>query len=556
MHAWFDVSAGVAGDMLLGSLLDAGADPDGVQAAIDAVAPGSVRLESEPVVRGGQRGVKARVRVLVEDPPHRRWATIRTTLNDAALAEQTRAWALAAFARLADAEARAHGIDAEDVHFHEVGALDSIADVVGTCEALRGLGVTSVSASPVRLGAGRVRAAHGDIPVPVPAVAELAVGWQVYATPERDAAHGHGHGAHEHDHDQEPHNHDSHAHEHGPHEHDLHEHNHGSHEHGPHEDDHGAHVHDHNHDTQEHDHGAHAHDHAHAHGAHEHDHDHGAHEHDHDHAVHDHGHGPHVHGDHHDTPAVVTTAGSVGELATPTGLAVIRALAQRCEPLPALTVRAVGVGAGGKDFAGWPNVVRVLLGERPDGSDPAAPGAEVDRGRAEADDVPATTLVELRANVDDLDGRLWPGVLQACLDAGAADAWLVPIVMKKGRPAHTVHALVDAAHHDAVVEVILTRTSTLGVRGDEVRRSVLERGWSDVAIGDATVRIKVGHRDGRIVHATPEFSSVQALGAALGIDESDALQRATGALAAAGLLPGRPYPSATRLTAPEGGAHP
>lgn len=468
MHAWFDVSAGVAGDMLLGSLLDAGADPDGVQAAIDAVAPGSVRLESEPVVRGGQRGVKARVRVLVEDPPHRRWATIRATLKDAALAEQTRAWALAAFARLADAEARAHGIDAEDVHFHEVGALDSIADVVGTCEALRGLGVTSVSASPVRLGAGRVRAAHGDIPVPVPAVAELAVGWQVYATPEGDAAHGH-----------------------------------GSHQHS-----------------------------------------------------HDHGHDPHVYGDHHDTPAVVTTAGSVGELATPTGLAMIRALSQRCEPLPALTVRAVGVGAGGKDFAGWPNVVRVLLGERPDAGDPAAPGAGVDRGAAEPEDVPATALVELRANVDDLDGRLWPGVLQACLDAGAADAWLVPIVMKKGRPAHTVHALVDAAHRDAVVEVILARTSTLGVRGDEVRRTVLERGWSDVAIGDATVRIKVGHRDGRVVHATPEFSSVQALGAALGIDESDALQRATGALAAAGLLPGRPYPSATRLTAPEGGAHP
>lgn len=457
MHAWFDISAGVAGDMLLGALLDAGADATAVQTAIDAIAPGSVRLESELVTRGGQRGVKARVRVLVPDPPHRRWASIQTTLRSAELAEQTRAWALAAFARLADAEARAHGIDAEDVHFHEVGALDSIADVVGTCEALRTLEVSSVSASPVRLGAGRVRAAHGDIPVPVPAVAELAIGWQVYATPERDAAHDHEH---------------AHGREHVP-----------AHDHGP-----------------------------------SHDHDHGR--------AYDHGHAPHPHDTHHDAPAVVTTAGSVGELATPTGLALIRALASTCEPLPSLTVSAVGVGAGGKDVAGWPNVVRVVVGEPVGG------------------DRPATELVELRANIDDLDPRLWPGVLDACLDAGAVDAWLVPIVMKKGRPAHTLHALADAEHRAGVVETILTRTSTLGVREDSVHRTVVDRSWVNVPIEGSSVAIKVGHRSGRVVQATPEFSSVVALAATLRITESEALQRATGALASAGLLPGRSFPAA------------
>lgn len=432
MHAWFDISAGVAGDMLLGSLLDVGADELAVQAAIDAVAPGSVRLDSEQVTRAGQRAVQARVQVLVEDPPHRQWASIRATLTGAELADQTRAWALAAFGRLAEAEARAHGIDPEAVHFHEVGALDSIADVVGTCEALRTLGVTGVSASPVRLGAGRVRAAHGDLPVPVPAVAELAIGWQVYATPEADARH------------------------------------------------------------QRHSHEQHGHSHA------------------------------HDHGNHHDTPAAVTTPGSVGELATPTGLAVIRALAQRCEPLPRLTVTAVGVGAGGRDFAGWPNVVRVLLG----------------RTDAPSPDRPATESVELRANVDDMDGRLWPSVLRACLDAGAVDAWLVPVIMKKGRPGHTVHALADAAHRDAVTEAILRHTSTLGVRGNDVDRTVLDRDWVDVAVGPGSVRVKVGHRGGRIVHATPEFSAVAAFAASQGITESEAMQRAVGALAAAGLLPG------------------
>lgn len=438
MHAWFDISAGVAGDMLLGALLDAGADAAGVQSAIDAVAPGSVRLEADTVTRGGQRATKARVRVLVDDPPHRSWRTIRDTLATAAIDDATRRWAHATFERLAAAEARAHGLDPDAVHFHEVGALDSIADVVGSCEALRLLGVASVSASPVRLGSGRVRAAHGDIPVPVPAVAELVLGWQVYATPEQDAA-GHAH----------------------------------------------AHAH---------------HDHAH--------HDPVHHEHDH-------------HGHTHDTPAAVTTHGSVGELATPTGLALVRALATACEPLPALTVAAVGVGAGGKDFAGWPNIVRVVLGER-----------------ASPRDDPATELVELRANVDDMDPRLWPGVLDALLRAGAVDAWLVPIQMKKGRPAFTVHALTAAAHRDGVVDVLLTHTSTLGVRESPVTRTVLDRAWRDVTVDGVAVSVKVGVRDGVVLHATPEFDSLAAAASELGVPQAVLAQRVAHAVAEAGLVAG------------------
>ena len=436
MHAWFDISAGVAGDMLLGSLLDAGADAAGVQSAIDAVAPGSVRLESEIVTRGGQRGTKTRVRVLVDDPPHRSWRSIRETLASAPIDDATRRWAHATFERLATAEARAHGIDADDVHFHEVGALDSIADVVGVCEALRLLGVTSVSASPVRLGAGRVRAAHGDIPVPVPAVAELVLGWQVYATPEQEAgAHGHARDPVHHDH--------GHTH------------------HGDHPD----------------------------------------------------------HGHSHDTPAAVTTRGSVGELATPTGLALVRALAGICEPLPALTVAAVGVGAGGKDFAGWPNVVRVVLGE-------------ISAKR------PASALVELRANIDDMDPRLWPGVLDALLRAGAADAWLVPIQMKKGRPAFTVHALADTVQHDAVVDVLLTHTSTLGVRESPVTRTVLDRVWRDVTVDGVAVSVKVGVRDGVVLHATPEFDSLAAAASELRLPQAVLAQRVAHAVVEAGLVAG------------------
>ncbi len=500
VHAWFDVSAGVAGDMLLGSLLDAGADAAAVQAAVEAVVPGSVRLDTEVVTRAGQRATKARVRVLADDPPHRTWRTIQAMLADAELADATRAWAQASFRRLAEAEGATHGIDPDEVHFHEVGALDSIADVVGTCEALRLLGVTSVSASPVALGSGRVRAAHGDIPVPVPAVARLAVGWRTVTPTASDHGHSHPH----------PHHHDrDHQHEHGHDDEHSHTHPHG---------------HSHGHDDLPHDHdGPHA-------RSHESPPERGrSHEQDHVHG--------HSHDQAHDRPATILTPGELGELATPTGLAVIRALASACEALPPMLVTGVGVGAGGRDTPGRPNVVRVILGET----------------QASADaDVPPTSLVELMANVDDLDPRLWPGVLTACLDAGAADAWLVPIQMKKGRPAFTLHALAAPAVRDAVADAILTHTSSLGVRQVAVERTVLDRHWLDVDVLGHVVPVKVGSRSGTVVNAAVEFDAAAALASELGVPTADVVQRATAAAVTAGLsagaeLPPQARPSRSRL---------
>lgn len=473
LHAWFDVSAGVAGDMLLGALLDAGAPVAGVQEALEALVPGSVRLETETVTRGGQRATKARVRVLVDDPPHRTWASVRAALQAAPLAATTREAALAAFGRLADAEARAHGIDPDEVHFHEVGALDSIADVVGVCEALRLLGVQAVSASPVAVGAGRVRTAHGDLPVPVPAVAELVRGWRTTAV-AGVAAPGH----HPHDH----------AHPH----------------------------HDHSHHDHPHDHAHHHHDHS----QHDHPHEHTHHHHDHEH--HDH---PHP-GQAHDAPAVVTTPGEVGELATPTGLALVRALASRCEGLPGLTVTEVGIGAGGRDFASHPNVVRVVLGE------PTASAAD-------------ETLVEVRANVDDMDPRLWPGVIDACLAAGAVDAWLVPITMKKGRPAHTLYALAREDAAAAVTTVILTHTTTLGVRQSPVTRTVLDREQVELDLDGHPLEVKVARRGGVILHAAAEFESLARVASHLGRPQAEVAQRAAAAIVAGGLIPPSP-PDAAR----------
>jgi uncharacterized protein (TIGR00299 family) protein len=410
-HAWIDATAGIAGDMMLGALVDAGADLGAVQAAVDTVIPGSVRLERSTVTRAGQRATKIDVAVLVDDPPHRRWTTIRDLVAGSPLDRSTRDRVLAVFGRLAEAEGHVHGVPAADIHFHEVGALDSIADIVGVCAALTDLGIADVSGSEVAVGSGRIPGAHGDLPVPAPAVAQLARGWRI-------------------------------------------------------------------------------------------------------------------------------RAGGSGELATPTGMALLTTLAAECEPLPPLQIDITGVGAGGRDTPGRPNVTRVILGVR------AATRTVLD-GQASPD---GEALLVLEANVDDLDPRLWPGVLARLLDAGAADAWLTPILMKKGRPAHTLSVLCAPQQADALRTQIFADTSTLGVRDVPVHRRALGRGWCDVEIDGGTVVIKLGHQGGVIVQATPEFETVSALAGRLRLPPRVVLDAAIAAAAAAGLVVGAPLPVRARST--------
>ncbi|WP_328475046.1 nickel pincer cofactor biosynthesis protein LarC [Actinoplanes sp. NBC_00393] len=396
MRLWIDASAGIAGDMLLGALHDAGVSLPRIQAAVDAVLPGAVRITAAEVNRAGLRACKVEVTPVAADQPRRTWRDIRGMLASAPRAAEV-------FARLAEAEAAVHGTTPEQVHFHEVGALDAIADVVGVCAALDDLGVTSVSAGEVAVGSGTVRAAHGVLPVPAPAVAELSRGWRI-------------------------------------------------------------------------------------------------------------------------------RSGGTGELATPTGMALLRTLAATCEDLPSITVSAVGVGAGTRDTPSRPNVVRVLLGQV---------------------ESPAQQAVVLEANVDDLDPRLWPGVLAGLLQAGADDAWLVPILMKKGRPAHTLTVLCSPAAADPVRAQIFRSTSTLGVRASSRRKTALDRTFVRVSVDGHACAVKLGHSGGVIVQVMPEFEDVAALARALGIAERDALARAGQAAAAAGLVIGAPL---SRWGEREGGA--
>jgi uncharacterized protein (TIGR00299 family) protein len=394
---WLDLAAGASGDMLLGALVDAGVPLDVPAAAVAALPVEQIRLVTEETTRHGLGAT----RVHVHAPPssaHRTWADVRSLLGDAALAPAVREGALAVFERLAVAEGRVHRVDPESVHFHEVGALDALADVVGVVAGFEHLGLSRLTASPVALGSGSARGAHGVVPVPGPAVLELLAGVPVLAGP---------------------------------------------------------------------------------------------------------------------VPA---------EMCTPTGAALVAARVDEWTSLPPMRVQRVGVGAGGRDPVELPNVVRLVLGE------PAAAG-------------PAGTLgtVVLEANVDDLDPRLWPGVLEALFAAGASDAWLTPILMKKGRPAHTLSVLCGGDAEADVRAAVFATTSTIGLRVMPVGKIALERRQSSVEVLGGRVGVKVAVSGGRVANVSVEFEDVAALARELGLPVKEVLRTATAAAEAAyPLSPARP----------------
>ncbi|QZY29264.1 nickel pincer cofactor biosynthesis protein LarC [Nocardioides coralli] len=385
MRAWIDASSGASGDMLLGALLGAGTPLEVLQAAVDAVSPEPVTLRVEQVDRNGFAATRCHVEV-ADSVHHRTWRDIRQLLDDADLDESVRRRATAVFERLAAAEGAVHGSDPLEVAFHEVGALDSIADVVGVCAGLAWVGADDVVVSPVAVGSGSVQGAHGTLPVPPPAVVELLRGVPSYAGPA---------------------------------------------------------------------------------GA----------------------------------PAT--------ELCTPTGAALLTGLATGWGPQPAMVVDRVGTGAGGRDPEGHANVLRLLLGE------PA--------------DRPADAPLLLEANVDDLDPRVWPQVIAALLAAGASDAWLTPILMKKGRPAHTLSVLVDAARAEAVRATFFRHTSTIGLRETVLRKHALDRETTHVVVAGHTISVKLARQGGEVVNAMPEYDEVVRAAVALDRPVADVLAEAVAA---------------------------
>ncbi|MEC9426991.1 MAG: LarC family nickel insertion protein, partial [Actinomycetota bacterium] len=180
-RAWFNCFSGISGDMALGALLDAGADVDEVRTLVDRLPIDGWTLQAEPVLRCGLAGTKVQVGV-TETTVHRTAANILAMINEATLPDRVARRSLSVFEALAEVEGRLHDRPPSQVHFHEVGALDSIVDVVGTCAALEVLDVDEVWSSSVATGQGMVRSAHGLIPIPAPATVGLLAGAPTHGT--------------------------------------------------------------------------------------------------------------------------------------------------------------------------------------------------------------------------------------------------------------------------------------------------------------------------------------------------------------------------------------
>ena len=356
--------------MALASLFSAGAPPEEVSRILDTLGV-TFGLDVSDVEVSGVRALQVSVSH-PEEHAHRTFGDIRRLLERAGLPPRATIRAIAAFRKLAEAEGRVHGRPAEEVTFHEVGAVDSIVDLAGSCVALETLGADSVSCGPLPMGSGVVLSAHGPLPVPGPATLEILKGSRVRWT-------------------EEPH-----------------------------------------------------------------------------------------------------------ETTTPTGAALMHALTGGLftDAAPPMVIREVGYGAGRTTLESTPNVLRAVVGELEGSPD----GVEL-----------------LETNVDDASGEVLAAAVEKLFDGGALDAWLEPIVMKRGRGAYKVCALVSAENRYQLSHILMRETGSLGVRHRSVGRTVAGRRTVEVELPYGTCRVKVGELEGVAFTASPEYTDVERLSRKTGL---------------------------------------
>lgn len=340
---WIHPFNGIAGDMTLGALIDAGADADEIRADLHKLNVDGWELNTAEVFRNGIGAVNLTVDA-DEGHVHRTASDIIELVSTADLSERVVARATAVFEALAKAEGHVHRADPGTVHFHEVGGIDAIVDVVGSCLALEQLGIDRIVVAPVTLGRGMAKSAHGVIPNPAPATLQLLEGVPVRGL-----------------------------------------------------------------DVQV-------------------------------------------------------------ELTTPTGAALVQALADSFGPMPPMSITASGFGAGDNELDEYPNLLHVVVGE--------------------AEMPPTEQLIVIETNVDDLSGEYLSHAVAQLMSAGALDAWITPIEMKKDRPAATVSALVEPVDSDRLGALLLTETGSLGFRAHGVSRTAIERVVVTVDVGGHQIRVK------------------------------------------------------------------
>ena len=349
--------------MVLGALVDAGCNLAQIEAELRRLPISGWKISAEKVRRGGL----AATRVLVETSEHHHHRSLSTILNliqQAGLPPRVVERASNIFTRLGEAEARMHGVPIEKVHFHEVGAVDAIVDIVGASIGFELLGIEECVCSRLNVGGGVVKAQHGNLPVPAPATAELLRGAPTYSN------------------------------------------------------------------------------------------------------------------------------GILHELVTPTGAAIVSTLASGFGTQPAMSVDAIGYGAGATELAEQPNVLRILIGE----------SATEEKGALQEG-----TIVVLEANIDDMNPQLYGYFAERALEAGALDVFSTPIQMKKNRPGQLITVFCDPAKREELTELIFRETTTIGVRHSVMERNTLQRESILVKTNLGSVAVKVARLNGKILNAVPEY---------------------------------------------------
>ncbi|HZW89665.1 MAG TPA: nickel pincer cofactor biosynthesis protein LarC [Myxococcaceae bacterium] len=361
---------GISGDMFLAAMLDLGVDGRALEQGLRTLGLDGWGFEVTSAVRQAISGVHLNVEVSAEVPHvHRALSEILERIEASAMPPRAKAQARAVFEVIGRAEAKIHDVPLESVHFHEVGAIDSIVDVCGAALALELLGQPEVFSAPPPLGSGMVETMHGRFPVPVPATLEIL----------------------------------------------------------------------------------------------------------------------------RDLP--VRFEGQ-GELTTPTGAALLRALS-RPGPPPPMRLQRTGYGLGRRELPDRPNVLRATLGTPVETSSP--------------------DVWELAVTLDDATPQLLGYLVETLLGHGALDAWVAPVTLKKSRPGHVLSVLVSASEREQVVRRLLSESPTLGVRAWPVQRTVLDRAHVEVETAHGPVRVKVGSLDGETLNAAPEYEDVRARAEAAGV---------------------------------------
>jgi pyridinium-3,5-bisthiocarboxylic acid mononucleotide nickel chelatase len=379
--AYFDCFSGISGDMTLGALVDAGCPAEHLRGELRGLQVSGWELTAEKVWKNGMAATYVKVTTEGQSK-HRSLGAILEILEKSELGARVRERAGAIFQKLGEAEARVHDVPLEKIHFHEVGAVDAIVDIVGACIGFEALGIEKFACSALNVGGGTVKMAHGVLPVPAPATANLLQGRPTYSS------------------------------------------------------------------------------------------------------------------------------GVQKELVTPTGAAIVATICDTFGPQPAMSVGAIGYGAGTADLEGQPNVVRIMVGEAVEvGKEKDTQPGFIAQGAMEKS--LAVLLDEeiavVEANLDDMNPQIYGYFLDKALGAGALDVYTTPVQMKKNRPGTLLTVLCRPGDTNDLMNLIFAETTTFGVRTYRAQRRVLPREWVSVATDYGDVRIKVSRVNGRILHVAPEF---------------------------------------------------